>query len=301
MMAPASLYFLQVAPVGKILALDLDSLKSRVIVDGLNTFPDGIAVDLEKGLVYWTNMGPHKEARSLEFFQADGSLESVQLNGSGRRTLVGDGLFVTGKQLVQDKRTGRLYWCDREGMRVFRAEADGSNPTVLVKRGVFPRDAGDYTRHCVGIAIDPDANTLYWTQKGPAKGGQGRIFRAPLELPAGQSAQNREDIELLADGLPEPIDLELSPDRRTLYWTDRGDDRAGGNSLNRALIEEGVLTHHQILAKGFKETIGLAMDHARGLAYITDLSGKLYRHTLSRPGSLEVVASLGPLTGVTLA
>jgi hypothetical protein len=41
---------------------------------------------------------------------------------------------------------------------------------------------------------------------------------------------NRTDIEVLFDGLPEPIDLELDLKNRVLYWTDRGDPPRG-NSL----------------------------------------------------------------------
>ena len=39
--------------------------------------------------------------------------------------------------------------------------------------------------------------------------GKGRLFRASVEIPTGQTASSRTDIELLYDGLPEPIDLEL--------------------------------------------------------------------------------------------
>ena len=69
--------------------------------------------------------------------------------------------------------------------------------------------------------------TVYWTQKGEDDAGLGRILRANIELPAGQSASNRTDIEVLFDGLPEPIDLELDLKNRLLYWTDRGDPPRG--------------------------------------------------------------------------
>ena len=36
---------------------------------------------------------------------------------------------------------------------------------------------------CVGVALDTARGHLYWTQKGPAKGGQGRILRAGLAVP----------------------------------------------------------------------------------------------------------------------
>jgi hypothetical protein len=47
---------------------------------------------------------------------------------------------------------------------------------------------------------------FYWTQKGPDDAGNGRIFRASTEIPKGQSPENRPDVEVLFEGLPEPID-----------------------------------------------------------------------------------------------
>ncbi|MEU6086468.1 hypothetical protein ABZ865_06585 [Streptomyces sp. NPDC047085] len=88
-----------------------------------------------------------------------------------------------------------------------RVRTDGNGLTDLV---VNP--AGDISQGCVGVAVGPVRGHLYWTQKGPAKRGQGRIFRSGLELPAGESRERRSDIELLWTGLPEPIDLYLEGD-----------------------------------------------------------------------------------------
>lgn len=62
-----------------------------------------------------------------------------------------------------------------------RVRVDGTGLTDLV---VNTHDS-TWRQECVGVAVDPAAGYLYWTQKGPAKGGQGRIFRAGLEIPGG--------------------------------------------------------------------------------------------------------------------
>src|SRR6185295_5994269 len=62
------------------------------------------------------------------------------------------------------------------------------------------------------------------------------IFRANIEIPRGETAANRSDIELLFDGLPESIDLELDLENRVLYWTDRGDPPRG-NTVNRSPMD----------------------------------------------------------------
>jgi hypothetical protein len=99
---------------------------------------------------------------------------------------------------------------------------------------------------------------IYWTQKGPDNGEQGRIFRAGIEIPRCETAANRSDVEVFFDHLPEPIDLELDLKNRVLYWTDRGDPPRG-NTANRASIDakpqkpEIVVTH-------LMEGIGIALD-----------------------------------------
>ena len=163
----------------------------------------------------------------------DGSIERADLDGNNRKVIVPEGATFTPKQIHLDKKNGKLYWCDREGMRVMRSNLDGSQIETLVEAGRGDDDRRDQTRWCVGITIDPDREHIYWTQKGPDKGEQGRIFRADIEIPKGETAANRSDIEVFFDGLPEPIDLELDLKNRLLYWTDRGDPPRG-NTVNRA-------------------------------------------------------------------
>ena len=208
-MSSGKLYILQYRPGGEIIEMDPDGGNRRTLLGNLLDNVDGIVVDSKTKTLYWTNMGPAIGPSAGEFFQADGSIECIGLDGANRRVLVGHGLTVTPKQVTADFDGGFLYWCDREGMRVMRSNLDGSNVTVLVRNGVFPADSHDVLRHCVGIAHDPVNHYIYWTHKGPPDGGKGRIFRAGLEIPADQQPENRSDIELLIDHLPAPIDLEL--------------------------------------------------------------------------------------------
>jgi hypothetical protein len=69
---------------------------------------------------------------------------------------VAKGDTFTPKQLHLEKKAGKIYWCDREGMRVMRCNLDGSKIGTLVDpSGGDSRPGKDATKWCVGITIDP--------------------------------------------------------------------------------------------------------------------------------------------------
>src|SRR5499426_4744695 len=97
---------------GRIRTMNPDGSDRKTIVTDCR-LPDGIAVDVEAGHIYWTNMG----VPNLD----DGSIERADLDGRNRRTIVPEGGAFTPKQLHLDKKSEKLYWSDREGMRVMRS------------------------------------------------------------------------------------------------------------------------------------------------------------------------------------
>ena len=276
---------------GRIQSMNPDGSDRKVVVTGCR-LPDGIAVDVEGGHIYWTNMGSTPSAN-------DGSIERADLDGRNRKVVVPPGGTFTPKQIQLDKKNGKLYWCDREGMRVMRSNLDGSRIETLVQTGEGDADRRDQTRWCVGITIDPERKQIYWTQKGPDNGEQGRIFRAGIEIPKGETAADRSDIEVFFDRLPEPIDLELDHKNRVLYWTDRGDPPRG-NTVNRASIDakpqapEIVVTH-------LMEGIGIALDVPGDQMFVTDFAGSIYSAKLDGTGELNFLFAQGNLTGIAYA
>src|SRR6266496_4393619 len=136
------LFFLE-ASGGRIHSANADGSDRKVIVSGARV-PDGVVVDLD---------------------------------GQNRVTIISEGKTFTAKQLHLEKKSAKLYWCDREGMRVMRANLDGSNIETLVDTSKGDARPGtDLTKWCVGITVDPDRGQIYWTQKGPDDAGKGRIF-----------------------------------------------------------------------------------------------------------------------------
>jgi len=278
---------------GRVFSVKPDGSDKKIIATG-GHLPDGIAVDVEAGHLYWTNMGiPSRN---------DGSIERCDLDGRNRTTIIPEGATFTPKQLQLDKRGGKLYWCDREGMRVMRANLDGSHIETLVQTGSTDADRRDATKWCVGIALDLERGQIYWTQKGPDNAGKGRIFRAGTDIPRGESATTRSDIEVLYDGLPEPIDLEIDHVKRVLYWTDRGDPPLG-NTVNRAPLDRGRNGRPapQIVFRDLMEGIGITLDRAGDRMFMTDLAGSVYAASLDGSKPSVLLFAQGNLSGIAYA
>jgi hypothetical protein len=279
---------------GRILTMNPDGSDRKVIVTGCH-LPDGIVVDVAAGHIYWTNMG----VPNLN----DGSIERADIDGRNRKTIVPEGATFTPKQLHLDKKNRKLYWSDREGMRVMRTNLDGSHIETLVDSSKGEdRPGKDQTKWCVGITLDPELGKIYWTQKGPDKGGLGRIFRAGIEIPNGETTTSRSDIEVVFDGLPEPIDLELDLEHRVLYWTDRGDPPRG-NTVNRAPVDRKAAPscEPQIVLTHLMEGIGIALDVPGDRMFLTDLAGSLYSAGLNGSNKQTLLYAQGNLTGVAYA
>ena len=291
--ATGRLFFLDLAD-GRILSINPDGSDKKVIVTDC-PMPDGIVVDIEAGHIYWTNMG--------DFKKNNGSIERADLDGKNRKKIIPEGGTFTPKQLHLEKKAGKLYWCDREGMRVMRADLNGSMIETLVDASQgTARPGTDQHKWCVGIAVDPDRGQFYWTQKGPDDAGEGRIFRAKIDIPKGETAANRTDIELLFDGLPEPIDLEIDRKNRFLYWTDRG-DAPKGNTVNRASLDADFSKHPtpDILLTHLMEGIGIALDFKGNRMFLTDLTGSIYSAKLDGTEKKPVLIVQGNVTGIAYA
>src|ERR1700760_3053303 len=109
---------------GRVLSANPDGSDLKTLVSEGRKLPDGLAVDAVAGHLYWTNMGNPKAN--------DGTLFRSDLDGQNMTTIIAPGLTFTPKQLQIDKPNGKLYWSDREGMRVMRANLDGSDIETLI-------------------------------------------------------------------------------------------------------------------------------------------------------------------------
>lgn len=291
--AGPALYYLG---AGKVFTLSPDGGQPRVLVDqtvngrapGIN---DGIAVDAAHDAIYWTNMGKAAEN--------DGTVTRANMDGTNRYVVIEPGGAFTPKQIKLDLKHGKMYWADREGMAIRRANLDGSDSELVAGVGDPVRNKGDQQMWCVGIALDVARGQVYWTQKGGDNAGMGMIRRAAMELPPGESAYSRHDIETLFARLPEPIDLDLDLKHRRMYWSDRGD-----NTISRAPMDApadynpATRGDRQILVRGLKEAIGVAIDVKRDRMAYTSLGGEVGLARLDGSNARMLATGQGLLTGI---
>src|SRR5262249_43644703 len=142
-------------------------------------------------------------------------------------------------------------------------------------------------------AVDAARGHIYWSQKGGDNAGKGTIRRAPIALPKGRTPADRGDIETLFSGLPEPIDLDIDPVRRQLYWTDRGD-----NTVSVAAMDGR--RERPVLVGGLGEAIGIALDLPAKRMFYTDLAGQVGTAAIDGSGARTLVRAERGLTGIVL-
>ena len=308
------LYFLDTRG-GQVMSANPDGSDVKVLAQAGGS-PDGIAVDRASGHLYWTNMmtfrpnaedggGPGAPGGWAARF-GPGSLERADLDGSNVTTVVpsGGALTYRPKQMTIDLRDGKLYWSDREGMRVMRSNLDGSDVETLVETGQrIEGQRGDPKAYCVGIALDLTRNEIYWTQRGD-RSNDGSIRRVSMNIPKGENPAHRTDIQVLFDGLPEPVDLALDLKTRTMYWTSDGGTGPEADTVSRAPMDPpaGYDSAHrmdqQILVSGLRGGVGISLDLSHGRMFFTDLGGNVYTANLDGSDEKTLLSEMGGLTGI---
>lgn len=132
---------------GRILVSSADGQNAKPLITGLEA-PDGIDISVSEERIFWTNMGIPS--------QNNGSIQSARIDGSEIQTVIEKGSVHTPKQLSIDHMNKKLYFSDREGLRVHRANFDGSEHEVLIETGDFRNtsDREDQTKWVSQLRAD---------------------------------------------------------------------------------------------------------------------------------------------------
>jgi sugar lactone lactonase YvrE len=245
--------------------------------------PDGVVVDLPGGHVYWTNMGSALGGANL------GTVQRSSLDGKSVETIVPAGVGNTFKQMTMDRTHNKIYWCDREGAKVWRSDLDGKNHEVLA--------SGHDFNQLVGIALDVDHNQMYFTDRNAKK-----ILRAGMDIPAGQTDSTRSDIEELFtfSGNSMPIDLDLDLDKRMIYWTDRGLGTVSRGPLDLPAGQTAsTRSDKEVLIMGAGEPIGISLDPKNNTLFYGTVAGELMRASMDGKDQ-KMIARSSSVTGVNV-
>jgi sugar lactone lactonase YvrE len=281
------IYWLDIVGNGVYSAL-ADGSQMKRIASALAA-PDGVAVDDCTGHIYFSNMG------SALGNSGQASVQRARWDGSGVETLIKPGSGVnTAKQLTLDQTHGHIYFADREGAKVWRSALDGSGLTAVVSGHDFSQ--------LVGVAVEPadqhGAGHLYFTDRN-----RGLVLRTGLELPAGQTAENRQDIETLVKSPSGamPIDLALDLSARTLYWTDRALGLVQRVGLELPAGEDpGDRSDQKVVVDGLSDPIGISLDLGTSRMYVTVAGGAVFRLGLDG-SSQQMIAKTSSGTGIAFA
>jgi hypothetical protein len=109
----------------------------------------------------------------------DGTVLSAKLDGSDVQTVIPSGQVHTPKQLHIDQTAKKLYFCDREGLRVMRSNLDGSEHETLIETGDWKNEPDkaalqhnwpvviqEKLPECIDLEMDDESGFLFWTDRG---------------------------------------------------------------------------------------------------------------------------------------
>ncbi|MDP1825702.1 MAG: hypothetical protein Q8L48_20745 [Archangium sp.] len=158
---------------GKVMRAQLDGTGAApFIAAASNAYATSVALDRLGSFLYWTDNGTD-------------TINRVAYDGSSRVVLRSSpNIFANPRALAVDVAAGVMFW--GEGFGLMSAPLDGGVVTSVSAGTV------DFTT-VTGIAVDPDALQLYWTDNGTDAltranydgTGQVRVYSSPVWSPAG--------------------------------------------------------------------------------------------------------------------
>ncbi len=256
---------------------DLDGTNIEELVTRTPGFPAGIALDLSAGRMFWV------ESSDGDYFGGrDPSIRRGQLDGLGVATVFAES-WMYPRDITLNVNEGKMYWssgvcrgCLCNGFpSIQRADLDGSDHEFL---------AGETSCAPRGIALDPSAGKIYWTDWG----GCGMLFTIPPTLQ--RANLDGSDLEILIDTDvfdPEAIALDLSAGK--MYWTELATWGDVPARIRRANLDGSEI--EDLVTYGLSKPKGIALDLAANKMYWTDSGTDTIRRANLDGSGIETVVS----------
>ena len=311
------------AGTDKIQRADLDgSNVEDLITTGLSS-PVGIALDVRRGKMYWTDDGRNRIQRA----DLDGS-NVEDLITTGLRDPVGIALDVGG---------GKMYWTDRDANKIQRADLNGSNVEDLITTGLDNPVGIALFQPTVILALSPPSiseaggvSTVSATLSRPSSAATTITVRpvanaytvgqdSTITIAAGDTTNASDTVAITAvdNGQYEvtravtvsgvarndqdvgnvtgaALTLE-DDDAPKMYWTDAGTDKIQRVNIDGSYVEDLITT-------GLGNSVGLALDVGGGKMYWVDnATDKIQRADLDGSNVEDLITTgLGNPTGFAL-
>jgi low density lipoprotein receptor-related protein 5/6 len=234
-----------------------------------------MAVDVSGGKMYWTGgIGGVSD------------IKRANLDGTGLETLVTTSNMLA--HVAIDAQGGKMYWADSVNTgyggingRILRANLDGSIPESILTTGLLQP---------VGIALDVQHGTMYFTDLEGPSNGTGGIWRANL---------NGSGAAKIINGIDEANGLAIDVAGGKLYWTELVTKKIQCANLDGTGIKD--------LVTGLDIPTDIALDLSEGKMYWTEWSQYPYSNCRIRSANLDgsgmttVVSDGGMPWGIAVA
>ena len=197
------------------------------------------------------------------YWYLSGTMQSMAIDGSQRRTLISD--IPNGWGLDVSTTVGKVYWADRQGGNIMRANLDGGSPEMIASGLGQPHD----------IVIDSAANHIYWSDTDLDK-----IQRADLD------GSNIVDI---VTGVDFVTGMHLDATNGKLYFTESATDTVRRVDLDGS--NQVTLLTSRSPSGG--DPRGIDIDLIRGHLYYSDLKrDAIFRANLDGSNEIPFITGL---------
>lgn len=171
--------------------------------------------------IYWTvNVFTFPPSSTSSIFRANVDGSAIEQVVTGLR----------GPQYIAlDVAADKMYWTETGGQAIKRANLDGTGVEELVT-GVGLAFQPE------GIALDVGGGKMYWAN------AFGKIQRANLEIPSGDTPSTRTDVEDVVDTTVDPRGIALDLSGAKIYWTSTTAGKIQRANLDGTNIQDLVTT-----------------------------------------------------------